>query len=51
MLAPLATIVFALLAEDGDLDVVDLDERDDSISSIKGHWANLRASVVTDAGL
>ena len=51
LLAPFTAIVFALLAENGDLDVVDLDEGDDSTSAIEGQGADLCTSVVRDASL
>lgn len=46
LLAALAAIVFVLLAENADLDVVDLHERDDSTGSIEGERAYLRAPVM-----
>ena len=51
LFAALAAIVFALLAENANLHVVDLHERDDSTGSIEGEGAHLRAPVVRDACL
>ena len=51
LLAALSAIVLVLLAENSHLDVVDLDERDDTACTVESEWTDLCSSVVRDTCL